>query len=296
MVSMDLNYLLSRKDINTRQSKVLVMRHVPQTTGLRRALPWLAADYPKTFNAYQRAQAQAKAGKQLTRAEYLASFIGHKAKEALFVGVYRVAANRLISYLDYWQIPENTELRKLGMTWLDQEDDFPSELWFDLELTDIYSDWKGKLIVTWPGPEIAWARWADQNEFVVKAILDESILVKQMPEWNNFLLTWDELNHLPNSWVHAMRQWRGVYFILDGTDGKGYVGSACGEQNLYGRWKNYAESGDGGNKLLRERAPDKFRFSILQLVSPSDTKGDVTQLENNWKDRLHTREFGLNAN
>jgi GIY-YIG catalytic domain len=129
-----------------------------------------------------------------------------------------------------------------------------------------------------------------------QAILEESILAKRMPEWNKLQLTWDELNDLPNSWKQAISQWRGVYFILDGADGKGYVGSACGEQNLYGRWKNYAESGDGGNTLLRERAPGKFRFPMLQLVSPSDTKDEVTQLENNWKDRLHTREFGLNAN
>jgi hypothetical protein len=91
------------------------------------------------------------------------------------------------------------------------EDEYPSELWFDLELTDAYSDWKGKLIVTWPPPEISWARWADRNEFSVKAILEESILVKAMPSWDELLLTWEELKHLPKSWVQALCQWRGLF-------------------------------------------------------------------------------------
>ena len=122
------------------------------------------------------------------------------------------------------------------------------------------------------------------------------MLVKAMPGSDELGLTWGELDNLPRSWVHRLCQWRGIYFILDGADGKGYVGSAYGEKNLYGRWKNYAEKGDGGNKLLRDRAPDKFRFSILELVSPTETQDEVCRREKNWKDRLHTREFGLNAN
>jgi hypothetical protein len=115
-----------------------------------------------------------------------------------------------------------------------------------------------------------------------------------MPCWNELKLTWEELRHLPKSWVQILCGWRAIYFILDGTDGKGYVGSAYGDQNLYGRWSNYRDSGDGGNKRLRERAPDKFRFSILEIVSLAATREDVIQREENWKDRLHTREFGLN--
>jgi hypothetical protein len=117
-----------------------------------------------------------------------------------------------------------------------------------------------------------------------------------MPCWDELLLTWEELRHPPKTWVQVLSQWRGVYSILDGTDGRGYVGSAYGDENLHGRWSNYAALGDGGNKRLRERAPERFLFSILELVSPTARKEDVIQRESNWKDRLHTREFGLNAN
>ena len=39
-----------------------------------------------------------------------------------------------------------------------------SVLWFDLELMNSYSNWKGKLIVQWPGLERSWWRWADGRD------------------------------------------------------------------------------------------------------------------------------------
>ena len=151
-------------------------------------------------------------------------------------------------------------------------------------------------MISWPPPDISYARWAHKNDFRIKAILEESVFDKGMPAWGELQLTWNDIRVLPKSWVKKLEDWRGVYFILDGADGKGYVGAAYGHENLYGRWSNYAARGDGGNKRLRQRAPDKFLFSILELVSPTAEKDDVIQRENSWKSRLHTREYGLNAN
>ena len=292
---MDLNYLLSTSNIDTKKSRVLVIRHTPTEQGLGRALPWLAAEKPDVFNAYQQSQGPV-VEKQLTRAAYLASFIGRKAGEALFVGLYVVGGHRPIAYDEFWSIPANKELQKLGMKAGAASEHRSSALWFDLTLTDICADWKGKLVIGWPPPAISYARWAHQNEFKIKAILEESALDKGMPPSDEMQLTWEDLRNLPNSWVTVLAGWRGIYLILDGTDGKGYVGSACGDENLHGRWSNYAATGDGGNKQLRERAPDRFLFSILELVSPTAGKDEVIQREKNWKDRLHTREFGLNSN
>lgn len=293
---MDLNSLLFERGVDPKQSRVLVMRHVPKEPGMKKALPWLAAERPHVFNAFQQSQ-YPYAEKQMTQAAYLASFIGHKPKQALFIGLYGIKGSRAISHEEYWKIPENTELRKLGMTgWEEVDHHRLSTLWFDLELTGVLQEWKGKLIVNWPPPERSWTRWAAGNTFAVKAVLEESSLDKGMPSWDELVLTWDELAHLPKSWIGKLSEWRGIYLILDAKDGKSYVGSACGDANLYGRWKNYAASGDGGNKFLRRRKPDKFLFSILELVSPAMKRDDVLQLESKWKRRLHTREFGLNAN
>jgi hypothetical protein len=90
------------------------MRHVPTEPRLRKALPWLAAGEPEVFNAYQQSQGP-KGEKQLTQASYLASFIGHKAGQALFVGLYQVNGYRPISHEEFWKISANRELQKLGM-------------------------------------------------------------------------------------------------------------------------------------------------------------------------------------
>ena len=66
--------------------------------------------------------------------------------------------------------------------------------------------------------------------------------------------------------------------------------------NILGRWLDYAKTGHGGNKDLRRRNSDQFRFSILQRVSPDMDPADVIRFEGTWKDRLHTREFGMNCN
>ena len=70
-----------------------------------------------------------------------------------------------------------------------------------------------------------------------------------------------------------------------------------GSENLLQRWLNYAASGHGGNRLLREREPENFQFTILERVSPDMDAEDVITLETRWKKRLHTRSpDGLNDN
>ncbi|MBI1956298.1 MAG: GIY-YIG nuclease family protein [Acidobacteria bacterium] len=291
---MNLNDLLAKHGLDTKQRKhILVMRHRAHQPELHKVLPWLAAEKPVWFNAYQQSQ-WPKQEKMLTQAKYLASFIGHEPGEALFVGVYKVGRSRSVSFDEFWRIPANREVSKLGMTGLTK--DGPSCLWFDLRLTEIYQDWKGKLIINWPPPERAWCRWADRNEFPVKAILQESLLVRETPASEELTLSWEELRNLPSSWKSALAQWRGVYLILDRSDGKSYVGSAYGRDNIHSRWSNYAARGHGGNKQLRGRKPENFLFSILERVSPDMVPEEVIQKESNWKKRLHTREFGLNDN
>jgi hypothetical protein len=59
----------------------------------------------------------------------------------------------------------------------------------------------------------------------------------------------------------------------------------------------YPARGHGGNRLLNERDPHNFRFSILQRVSTDMDPGEIIQLENSWKERLHPyAPYGLNEN
>lgn len=291
---MQLNDLLSLKAIDPR--RVLVLRHRPQEPGLNRVLPWLAAEKPELFNAYQQTQG-ARLEKAMAGAEYVASFIGRTAGAAHFVGLYKVGQSRPLTREQYWQIPAYVEMKAYGMRGFGDQETRHEILWFTLEPTGFYSHWQGKLVVAWPPPERSWWRRAHKNEMEVLAILQESAFVSGMPPWDQLCVTWEELQVMPTPWRSALAQWRAIYYILDTSDGKGYVGSAYGAENLLGRWLQYAARGHGGNVLLRERTPAHLRFSILQRLSPDMDSTDVIRLEATWKERLRTRApFGLNDN
>ncbi len=291
---MDLNGLLQGKGIDPEQ--VLVLRHRPWEPQLSKVLPWLAEERPELFNAYQQTQGE-QLEATMKRAAYVAAFIGQEPGKALFVGLYSIKGSKPITRKQFWKIPAYIELKSLGMRGFTDESPRSSILWFDLALTEFYAAWKGKLIVGWPPPERSWWRRAHRNVFPVLAILEDSALNSAMPQWDEMVLTWDELRILPARWKAALSQWRGIYYIFDVSDAKGYIGSAYGETNLFGRWLNYATRGHGGNRLLRARDPRKFRFTILQRVSPDMDASDVIRIEASWKQRLHTREpYGLNDN
>ncbi|MEN3976916.1 GIY-YIG nuclease family protein [Emcibacter sp. SYSU 3D8] len=294
---MNLNDLLASEGIDP--SQVIVMRHRPQEPELNKVLPWLAAEKPDTFNAYQQTQGTAaeNAMRQLQGKGYIASFIRHAPTKALFVGVYKIGATTPLTPEQYWSVPAYQEMKAFGMYGFSENDGREHVLWFDLALTDFYADWKGKLIVGWPPPERSWWRRSHRNVMPVLAVLEQSALDAAMPEWDQIDLSWEELAVLPMRWQDILRQWRGIYLIFDQSDGKSYVGSAYGSSNLLGRWLSYAASGHGGNRLLRQRDPRNFRFTILQRASPDLEAEEVIRLEGTWKERLHTRApWGLNDN
>jgi len=291
---MDLNDLLRKEDIDPQQ--VLVLRHRPPELELNKVFRWLADVKPDVFNAYQQTQGE-KVEKAMLRAKYVASFIGHEAGKAVFVGLYSIGATRPLTRKEYWEVPAYVEMKAFGMKGLSEETGRSSVLWFDLVLTEFCASWKGKLIVAWPPLDRSWWRWSDRNQMRIVAILEDSALVAVKPKWIEIMLTWEQLGGLPTQWKSALSEWRGIYYILDTSDAKGYVGSAYGADNLLGRWLTYAASGHGGNSLLRGRDPRHFRFTILQLVAPDSDSEDVIRLEGTWKERLHTRRpYGLNDN
>ena len=293
---MQLNDLLRVQDIDP--ARVLVLRHRPHEPALRKVLPWFAAEKPDVFNAYQQTQGpkleQAMQG--LVSSGYVASFIGHASGQALFVGLYAIRQSHPVTFDEYWHIPAYVEMKTYGMRgWA--EPTGGTQLWFDLEQTSFYEHWRGKLIVSWPPPERSWWRRAHRNTVPVAAVLEESALSATMPAWHDLVLTWSELRVLPTSWKGALSHWRGIYYIVDVSDGKGYVGSAYGDDNLLGRWMNYADRGHGGNVLLRGRDPQRFRFSVLERLSPDMESADVIRREASWKHRLRTHApDGLNDN
>ena len=289
-----LNDLLSLSGIEP--ERVVVLRHRPYEPQLNRVFEWLISERRDLFDCYQSTHG-AKTESAIKRADHVVSCIRHPNKSALFVGFYAVESKQRLSVEQCMARPKHKELMSLGMSGIFATEGRTHLEEFHLRLSEWHAEWIGRLIFEWPGLERSWYRWAHRNEFSVHSITRESLLRLPMPRWDELALTWAELAVLPQSWATALSHWRGIYLIIDQSDGKKYVGSAYGSENMLQRWRSYSKSGHGGNKLLRNRSPTTFRFSILQRLSPDLPDGDVIELEQSWKHRLQTRApSGLNQN
>jgi hypothetical protein len=70
----------------------------------------------------------------------------------------------------------------------------------------------------------------------ILAILEEQCVRRCYARRDHLSLNWEDLSVLPTRWKYVLSQWRGIHYIFDTSDGKDYIGFACGGSNLLGRW------------------------------------------------------------
>ncbi len=261
---MQFDDLLIENGIDPTRERVLVLRHKPSKDlkEFKKEFNSIAVERADLFNAYQSTQSL-KVERQFKNASYVASFIGHASRQALFVGVFRVGRSTALTKKQFWEIPAYKELGRKGMKGF--VGGRKHILKFHLNEIDSFRHLKGKLIVDWPGagPRAAqsWSRWANgKNKFFVRALLEESKLNRPMPVWTKIVWPHSQLKSLPQSWQDRLSQWRGIYYVFDNKRRKGYVGSAYGHDNILGRWRNWSRTGHGGNKYLRKSNPRESHF------------------------------------
>lgn len=111
---MILNDLLLAEDFDPQH--VLVFRHRPHQPALNKVLPWLAAEKPEVFNAYQQTQGERLESvmSKMSGTGHVASFIGHEPGRAVFVGVYSIGASRPLTEEQFWKIPAHMEMKPFG--------------------------------------------------------------------------------------------------------------------------------------------------------------------------------------
>lgn len=147
----------------------------------------------------------------------------------------------------------------------------------------------------------------------VHSILDRPFSHLRFPGYDKVRLTFSELRTIINDrfddWYEALKAVAAIYLITDIKQGGAYVGSAYGEEGLWGRWSTYAKgrfAGTGNDKGLIKRIngdggyANNFTFSILEVLRNTLTATDVIERENWWKETLQTRESqrnnGMNEN
>lgn len=139
----------------------------------------------------------------------------------------------------------------------------------------------------------------------------------QFPGFNNVSMGYKNLNHVIDGkeWKNALSGVYGVYVITDTKNGKLYVGSAYGDEGVYGRWKTYLKDGyDKDEESSNDQYPNKglrelvkaegigyikehFQYSLLEMFPKTELgKKQALERESYWKEVFASRENGYNRN
>ena len=211
------------------------------------------------------------------KVDYIVSFIGEEGLQARFVGVYKVNGEKAIH--------EGYE--------------------YSMSEVEGYEDLKERVIIRWENA-ISWHQWI-KNEMEVLEI-SPGLHYKRFTDYFDLILDFNELQEIIvneyKDWRNVLSVVKGIYLICDTKTGKQYIGSAYGDEGIWGRWKEYvATNGHGGNKSLKELIDKEwdyackyFQFSILMLLPKTVTAEEAIRKEQLFKRKLGTNSFGLNNN
>jgi len=220
---------------------------------------------------YQRFQGK----RRLDGTALLAAFIADEGTGARLLGVYRVGPRRAAP----------------AGPWRDCPNYYP------LDREPGYEDLEGRVVVEWGAGALAWCQRAT-NKPVIE--VRRTALSAPPADYMDVRLSLAELRAVVSS---GDREWRsrlsavaGVYLVLDSGTGMQYVGSASGDEGIWGRWSEYARTGNGGNAELRDLDPGRFEFSILRVLPATTARAEVVEAEAKYKAKLGSRAHGLNGN
>ena len=226
------------------------------------------------FLAYQNSQSK----DIFKKVDYIISFIGEEGNLSRFIGVYQITDKRRIS-VDLFEYQMQEVLQQ-------------------------FDDLKERVIIKWSNA-ISWHQWIKNKMEVIE--IHPGLHYQQFTDYFDFILNFDELREIITNqyrdWKRMLSATKGVYLINDTKTGKLYVGSAYGDDGIWGRWSNYSSTnGHGNNKTLKELLKNDpihgshFQFSILMLLPSTVTADEAIKKEALFKKKLGTNSFGLNNN
>ena len=281
MSSVFLSDILRRNGLDPKKTKLI--RHSLNDKAFAKC-------YSDAFvEEYQKIQKQ----NFFNKCEYLLSFISGPGTSAKFYGCYSVGQGVLATkdlMIEGFPVPEMFDKKRY---------------YYDLTESQLLSDLKNRLIINWGKAAISWHQWATNDK--------EVLAIQENPKYafggyEKVVLSFSELKDiiedpiLYENWHTALASVYAIYLITDITCGKQYIGSAYGSGGLLERWKCYIITKDGGNKGMKDiicSNPDRyehFRFSILQVLPKTITEDGVIDIENLYKSKLMTKEYGMNEN
>jgi hypothetical protein len=284
------------RSVGISPDRVNVMLHSPREREFAKVLPTLVHTRRAALDQYQSTH-NAPAESALKKGRpFVAVFVKIGHERLVFAGLYQNKGWNEQTVAAILARPEAQFLLKTYGIYRDEAlgDRVRKVAVFDLVLTETLQDLIGRLVI---GTALTqtYLRLAEKFPAAVLAIQEKGIAETPPPHWRDISATSAFLAAIPQGWAMMLSQWRGVYLILDETDGARYVGSAYGEDtNLLRRWQEHIAGDFGVTAKLKARKPINFRFSILERVSPDMPAAEVIALEHTWTKRLQTVKFGLN--
>ena len=228
----------------------------------------------------------------LIQADYVIAFVAD-GKHSRFAGVYQV-------------LGEDKRIKVLSE---DPKKKYEEKIFLKVWRLRAFEPLGGRVLVDWGGLAAQrWLQWFRGDKKVLR--IDQGIIRMMIPfhSYNDVLLSFKELKNLIDTdnveWRDKLKAVNGIYGIVDQSNGKLYVGSAYGDEGIWGRWKVYAETnGQGNNDMLvellsknKDYAWDHFQWFILETFPLDVTDDYAVHRENLYKEKLCTRKFGYNIN
>jgi hypothetical protein len=234
------------------------------------------------FDRYQSVQKPDR--RQQLNAKYWASFVGLPDNQTLFVGLFRVKYTGL----------SKQDMPKVHTSGVDPAGTHDI---YRLTLDDRLKEFTGKLFIGWGAGARSWVQRADKQDKVIAELRPK----QKDPDFPGFLKFISQLSRIqaetePRSWRDILTISKGVYLLTCPKTKEQYVGSAKGNEGFWGRWQQHAKTGKGDAVKLKSRDRSDYQVSILEVVGTSTTDDEIIHLENRWKEKLRTKEMGLNGN
>lgn len=237
-------------------------------------------DHRDRFETYQETHAVREAAK--LNAPLWASFVGLPDRQTLFVGLYSA---ELVGLLPTDRVhPLSGGIEEAG-----------SCNFYRLAPMPALRDYAGRLWIEWGDGYRAWIQRGDGTPKPI-AELRRTFSEDAFPGFSALILNLSQVETLPASWAAVLGSTRGVYLLTCPKTREQYVGIASGGGGFLTRWREYWTTGHGGNVALKSRERSDYRVSILETVGSGVSDLELMALEARWKDKLQSREMGLNRN
>ena len=226
--------------------------------------------------------------------DYWAVFISGTGTLARFYALYKVGP----------AVPDTTNMVPQGLPDREAKGYRGENAFFQLIPIDLLKEYENKLTIDWGKSTRMW----HQKGTSEKPIVLLQPYKEDFPGFEKLILSYDKLKKVIEdravyeSWYTALSSVYAIYLIVDRETGKQYVGSAYGEDGLFGRWACYVDTFHGDDKQLKKlicQYPERyhsFQFSILQILPKTLTADEIISIESRYKKKLLSIEFGMNDN